>query len=218
VAPKALILDFDGVMTDTDIAGERVWRALFGWYGSIAAVELFDRHCREWTLPELHEALASIATRPIEPDAFDKEWGLVWSTFAWNGLPARADALDLLRAAKRAGWQTAIATNAQAWYVQRHLQLWDVGEHVDAIRAVSGTTMAKKPAPDVYLSAAAALAVEPTDAVAVEDSDDGLHAAVSAGMIGIGLRTRHRRDSFDGATTVVDDFRDLASILGLALG
>ena len=49
---------------------------------------------------------------------------------------------------------------------------------------VSGEEVtAGKPAPDVYLAAARRLAVDPADAVAVEDSTNGLRAAAAAGMI-----------------------------------
>ena len=215
MGPRALIFDFDGVMTDTDLAGEQVWRSLFGWYGSIAGVELFDQNIHAWTLPDVHHALTSVATRPIEGSAFEKEWSLVWSTLSWNNMPARPGALELLHAAKQRGWRIGVATNAQRWHVSRHLQAWGVAHAVDTIEAVSGTAMARKPAPDVYCSAAAALGVSPRDAVAVEDSDDGLRAALAAGMVAVGIRTRWRSASFPGARHVVDTFIELAPKLGL---
>ena len=42
---------------------------------------------------------------------------------------------------------------------------------------------AGKPAPEVYLAATRRLGVDPTDAVAVEDSTNGLRAAAAAGMV-----------------------------------
>jgi HAD superfamily hydrolase (TIGR01509 family) len=136
---------------------------------------------------------------------------------AWNGLPARSEAIAILRAARESGWRTAIATNAQAWYVQRHLRTWDAEDLVDAIEAVSGTDMAKKPAPDVYVATAAKLDVDPTEAVAVEDSDDGLEAARAAGLVAIGLRTRWRSDTLASAAAVIDDLASLESSLGLSV-
>ena len=209
---RALILDFDGVMTDSETSTEQVWRALFGWYGSVAGAEFFDAHVGDWSVPDLHDALASIARRPIAP-SFDNEWALVWSTLVWNNLPPRPEALDLLRAAKAAGWGTGIATNAQSWYVERHLRAWGVDDLVDAVEAVIGSPMAKKPAPDVYLAAARALEVDPSDVVAVDDSDDGVRAAVSAGMRCFGLRTRWRGDSFEGATGVVGSLSEIAPLI-----
>ena len=39
-----------------------------------------------------------------------------------------------------------------------------------------------KPAPDVFLHAAAEFGVEPKDAVVIEDSTHGIHGAKAAGM------------------------------------
>ena len=214
---RALILDFDGVMTDSDTSTEQVWRALFGWYGSVAGVEFFDAHVGEWSVPDLHAGLASVAKRPIA-SSFDSEWALVWSTLVWNNLPPRPEALDLLRSAKAAGWRTAIATNAQSWYVERHLSAWGAADLVDVIEAVIGSQMAKKPAPDVYLAAARALAVDPSDAVAIDDSDDGVRAAVAAGMRCFGLGTRWRSDTFEDAAGVVASLSEVGALVGLPAG
>lgn len=48
-----------------------------------------------------------------------------------------------------------------------------------------------KPAPDVYLRAAAALAVDPSECVAIEDSSNGLRAAVAAGMPVVAVPNPH---------------------------
>lgn len=46
---------------------------------------------------------------------------------------------------------------------------------------------APKPAPDTYLAAAEACAVEPADTLAVEDSTSGIRSAVAAGMRVLGV-------------------------------
>ena len=56
---------------------------------------------------------------------------------------------------------------------------------------VSGEEVAAgKPAPDVYLAATRRLGVDPDDAVAVEDSTNGLRAAAAAGMVVIARPNR----------------------------
>jgi beta-phosphoglucomutase-like phosphatase (HAD superfamily) len=53
---------------------------------------------------------------------------------------------------------------------------------------VSGDEVARgKPAPDVYLEAARRLGVEAAESVAVEDSTNGLLAAIAAGMLVVAL-------------------------------
>src|SRR5215471_19141673 len=56
---------------------------------------------------------------------------------------------------------------------------------------VSGEEVAAgKPAPDVYLTATRGLGVDPTDAAAVEDSTNGLHAADEEEMVEIASPNR----------------------------
>ena len=50
-----------------------------------------------------------------------------------------------------------------------------------------------KPAPDVYLAAARQLAVDPKDSAAIEDSTNGIKAAVAAGMRTIAVPNRQFR-------------------------
>ena len=66
-----------------------------------------------------------------------------------------------------------------------------------------------KPAPDVYLRAAAMLDVEPADCIAVEDSPHGVQAALEAGMTVVQARqTRYPFPPQPGAASVVDSLRD----------
>jgi HAD superfamily hydrolase (TIGR01509 family) len=63
------------------------------------------------------------------------------------------------------------------------LQLTKVGlDHLFAGKIFSGMeTPRSKPAPDVYLAAAAALGVDPARAAVVEDTATGVRAGVAAG-------------------------------------
>nr|AYC79773.1 hypothetical protein [uncultured bacterium] len=73
-----------------------------------------------------------------------------------------------------------------------------------------------KPAPDLFLHAAAQMRVAPSDCIVVEDSPPGIAAAVAAGMTPIGFVGGSHADSGlsrqlvnAGARTVIRDMRDL---------
>ncbi|TDR30395.1 HAD family hydrolase [Hydromonas duriensis] len=81
-----------------------------------------------------------------------------------------------------------------------------------------------KPAPDLYLLAAQALAVEPAQCLVVEDSTAGVQAALAAGMAVIGfvggghIPAHHADDLRDmGVSLVFSDMRDLPRILEQAI-
>jgi beta-phosphoglucomutase-like phosphatase (HAD superfamily) len=70
---------------------------------------------------------------------------------------------------------------------------------------------AGKPSPDVYLLAASRLGVVPTSCYAVEDSTNGLRAALAAGMTVLAVPNPH----FPPAPDVLAQVRVLSSIADL---
>ncbi len=78
-----------------------------------------------------------------------------------------------------------LASNTRRTLVDRVLRQTPFGGWFDAI--ATGDEVTPKPAPDVYLLACERLGVEPTAAVAVEDSPTGVRAARAAGLTCIGV-------------------------------
>ena len=85
----------------------------------------------------------------------------------------------------------------------------------------SELTGAGKPAPDVYLAAAKALGVDPARSVAVEDSTNGIRAALNAGMIVVAVPNAHFPPDpavVAQAAKVISGVRELAVTLDLLSG
>jgi beta-phosphoglucomutase-like phosphatase (HAD superfamily) len=66
-----------------------------------------------------------------------------------------------------------------------------------------------KPAPDIFLYAAAQLGVAPERCLVIEDSPRGLEAARRAGMTSIGLATTHEKELLAGADQVASSFAEI---------
>jgi beta-phosphoglucomutase-like phosphatase (HAD superfamily) len=79
----------------------------------------------------------------------------------------------------------------------------------------------KKPAPDVYLWVLRQLGVQAGDCIALEDSDNGLRAALAAGIRTYITRNAYTKShAFEGAAAVFEDLSDLPGFCrraGLAL-
>jgi HAD superfamily hydrolase (TIGR01509 family) len=101
-------------------------------------------------------------------------------------LPGAAAAVRSLAAR----WPLALASSSNRELIDLVLELADFG---DAFRVtVSSEEVERgKPAPDVYLAAAHGLGVPAADCVAIEDSSNGLRAAVAAGMTVIAVPNPH---------------------------
>jgi beta-phosphoglucomutase len=70
-----------------------------------------------------------------------------------------------------------------------------------------------KPAPDIFLYAAARLATPPERCLVIEDSPRGLEAAHRAGMASIGLATTHGPEMLGRANRVAASFAEISTLL-----
>jgi HAD superfamily hydrolase (TIGR01509 family) len=97
-------------------------------------------------------------------------------------LEAFPGAQDLVRACRKVGLRVAVASSADRIKVEANLRKIGLpAESWDAV--VTGEEVKnKKPAPDIFLCAAAKLHLEPAECVVVEDAVNGVQAAKVAGM------------------------------------
>lgn len=87
---------------------------------------------------------------------------------------------ELLRYLKEHGIKTAIATSSPIARAQAHLGSLGLAEQFDAICS-SHDVAHPKPAPDIYIHAAATLGLKPEECLALEDSPAGILSAYRAG-------------------------------------
>jgi len=76
-----------------------------------------------------------------------------------------------------------------------------------------------KPFPDIFLAAASALGVLPSECLVVEDAEKGIVAAHAAGMRSVAIPNEHTRSNdFSKATAVIADLKALTVELVRELG
>src|SRR5262249_9229436 len=125
------------------------------------------------------------------------------------GVPAIDDAVELARQLHAVRTPLAIASSSTPEVIDALLGALGLGD-VFSVR-VSGEDPAvrhSKPAPDVYLLAAARLDVVPAACLAIEDSAPGVRAAKRAGMTCIAVPNRWTADQdFSEADVVLDSLR-----------
>ena len=185
--PAAIVFDLDGVLVDSETVWDEVRRALVA-----------DRGGR-WT-PDATTAMQGMST---------PEWSAYLGSLGAAGSPAElaAAAIDAMAERYReqvpllpgavevvtalsARWPLAVASSSPPRLIEVVLAAAGVA---DRFRAVVSSEQVErgKPAPDVYLAAAAALGVGPRDCVAVEDSANGLRSAAAAGMTVVAVPNPH---------------------------
>ncbi len=178
---KAVVFDFDGLIIDTETAEYQVWQDIFQehgcclaydiWAGCIGAgTEVFD--------PYAH--LEQLACRPLDREMLralrhNRHTQLVAT------MPVLPGVVDYLQAARRLGLGIALASSSTHSWVDGYLAERGLLEYFDHIKCADDVTYTK-PAPDLYLAALQTLGVKGREAVAFEDSLNGLQAAKAAGL------------------------------------
>ena len=158
-------------------------------------------------LANLHRRKTAIYTELVEAGA----------------MPARPGIARLIGEAIAAGFTLAVASTSAEQSVRAVLTHAVGSARASTFRVFAGDMVAaKKPAPDIYLLALAELGVEADDAVVIEDSANGLRAALGAGLRTIVTVSSYtREEDFVGAALVVSslgDPNDHSEILAAAAG
>lgn len=210
---KALIFDVDGTLADTEGAHRDAFNAAFRdagldwhWDESLYA-RLLDvtggkeRIRHYWQQNDPHGAAASNAGAII--DAVHAQKTRHYDALVGAGqLPLRPGILRLIREAGAAHLPMAIATTTTPANIDALLRT-PLGADWRALFVAvcdASTVTNKKPAPDVYHSALAALALPAADCLAFEDSENGLRAARAAGIPTLITPTAYTLDhQFSGA-------------------
>ncbi len=171
---RALVFDFDGLILETETPAYQTW------------AEIYREHGHELPLDRWFEY---IGREGGFFDAADHLAALVGEGFDRDAMQARRDARktelgvrDYIADAKRLGLRLAVASSSSRAWVLGHLERLGIGAVWDAVRTREDVARTK-PAPDLYLAAVDALAVAPREAVAFEDSMNGITAAKAAGLL-----------------------------------
>jgi HAD superfamily hydrolase (TIGR01509 family) len=213
--PAAVIFDNDGLTLDTEHTWTRAEAALYARYGTEFTLD----HKREMLGTSGEKSALTMERHLDQPGRGDELRvelrELVHAELDGTGVEPMPGAVELIDALRGSGTPIGLATNSGREFATRALRAAGIYEHFDAV--VSAEDVARpKPAPDVYLAAAAELGAPPEDCVALEDSETGVAAAKAAGMTVIGV------PSFPGielgaADLLVASLRDAAvwALLGL---
>lgn len=225
---EALIFDVDGTLADTEQHGHRVafnrafaqagldWDWSVELYGKLLKVtggkERIRRYLDEY-LPEF--------TAPGDRDEFigglhRAKNKLYAEMVAAGDVPLRPGVKRLLREARDAGLRLAIATTTSMENVEAllaHCLDADMQGWFEVIGA-GDVVPVKKPAPDIYHYTLAALELPPTACLALEDSANGVRAAVAAGIPTLVTVSNYTTgEDFTGAAVVVNHLGEPGDLL-----
>jgi HAD superfamily hydrolase (TIGR01509 family) len=221
-----LIFDCDGVLADTERLGHLpAFNRTFEEFG-LGVRWSEDEYAEKLRIGGGKERMATLLTPefvrqnslPTDPDgqrellaAWHRRKTAVYTAMVDAGeLPARPGIARITREAVDAGFRLAVASTSAEPSVRAVLR-HAVGEELAArFHVFAGDIVpAKKPAPDIYDLALREMGIRADDAVVIEDSANGLTAALAAGLSTVVTVSSYTAgEDFGGAALVVTSLGD----------
>jgi beta-phosphoglucomutase len=201
--PRAVLWDMDGTLIDSAEYHWITWREALAdqgveltrdefnsWFGSRN-----DRILKRYFPSMTAEVIARVG------GAKEERYRQLVRQHGIEPLPGIRDWLLRLR---DAGWKQAVASSAPPDNVAVLVEILGFGD-VFEVTVSAEEVPQGKPHPDVFLRAAARLAVSPSRVVVVEDAPVGVEAGRRGGMRTVGITGPHRRLDADVTTASMAD-------------
>ena len=199
---QAVIFDCDGVLVDSEYLASRIEAELIRALGLTLDIEEVHGLFLGKTVDGVLDAIATrTGKRP------DTAWAYNWAFATAHAFKRELQPVAGVRAVieelRRGGYALAVASQSPLARVRFSLEVTGLDALFGEQVYVTSMVERPKPAPDVYLLAAARLGVRPADCVVVEDSPAAAAAARGAGMRAVGYAPGKTFDAMRASGAVV---------------
>lgn len=177
---RGAIFDFDGLILDTERVEFEVWRDIYRDHGADLDFAAWSVSVGAWDAFSPTRNLEELTGRKLDRDSLrarfrERSAAILASLDVLPGVRER------LREAAGLGMKLAVASSSRNDWVEGHLKRRGLHGAFDAF-ACGSDTLRGKPAPDVFLEALRKLGLGAGEAVALEDSPNGIAGAKTAGL------------------------------------
>ncbi|MGR8947790.1 MAG: HAD family hydrolase [Gammaproteobacteria bacterium] len=190
---SGIVFDMDGVLIDSEPIVKRCGQIAAIRYGAELSDALYNRLIG---LPakEVEQGLQRAFGDEFPMSAFREELERLWHEHVQeNGMPVKPGIIEALTELQKHSVPYAIATSTPHERAQLSLYKAGILAHFEII--VGGDQVSNgKPSPEIFLTAAGHISIDPQHCIAIEDSAVGVQAASSAGMYTIMIPDQKQPD------------------------
>lgn len=203
---KAVLFDHDGTLVDSEAVHHALWNQVLQPYGVEIPLDVYMQHYsgvpalangedvrKRYGLAPSAEALAEAKNTAAEH---------YLQTHAFPLMPEVRECLARLNAA---GLRKGVVTGARMFAIAATLRSHAMAPEFEVVVSAD-EVVHSKPAPDCYLLALQQMGLQAHEAVAFEDTEHGVAAAVAAGVACVVIPTpMSASQNFRAATIVLPD-------------
>ncbi|MEU8823528.1 HAD-IA family hydrolase [Streptomyces sp. NPDC048636] len=199
LSARALLLDMDGTLVNSDAVVERYWRLWAADHGLDEESVLKVSHGRQ-----AHATMAVLLPdRPTAQNVADGRWMLERESTDLDGVVPVPGAPAFM--ASLAGLPHALVTSADERLARARMDT--AGLPMPEVWVTAERVGVSKPDPEGFLKGAAELGFAPEDCVVFEDSEVGIAAGRAAGMRVVGVGPRAAAQAPDAHVRDLDGIR-----------
>ncbi|TAK15581.1 MAG: HAD family phosphatase [Acidobacteria bacterium] len=181
-----MLWDLDGTLADSREFHWRAWRDTMAGAGVTITEAQFSASFGQRNDAIIPAWLGARATPAVIRHLGDAKEALYREFVTRDGIAPLPGAADWVRELDAAGWRQAIASSAPRANVELMARVLGFSAFMTALIGAEDVRHGK-PAPDVFLAAAAAVGASPQQCVVVEDAAAGVEAAHRGGMACVGV-------------------------------
>lgn len=206
----AVIFDMDGVICHTNPYHAKAFEAFFKKYNIESSEEEFQEHMygKHNSYIMQHFFKKTIAPDELIKLEFEKEE--LFRIIYKDQITPIAGYLEFLEDLKRNDLKTGVATSAPKENMDLILDALHIRSKMGSILC-SENVSHHKPHPEVYLTSANNLQVEPKNCVVFEDSFSGITAGLNAGMTVVGVLSTHTKDQLPICHAYINDYTEIST-------
>ncbi|WP_158973061.1 HAD family phosphatase [Paraglaciecola sp. L3A3] len=191
---NTLLFDHDGTLVNSERVHYELWQKVANFYGVTIDEEFYSDVMAG--VPTKQNALDVVShfNLSVSPSVLEKQkLDSVINYLQQQAFPLMPYAKEAIIAAFNAGFTLGIVTAGSKTSVYKTLETYQLTPYISCIVAVEDVQNSK-PAPDCYLKAAQHLGKTPQQCVAIEDTQHGMQAAISAGIPCVAIPTPHSQN------------------------
>lgn len=210
---EAVIFDMDGVLVDSEPLHREIGHRMLAELGITATRDVFNRFTGI-TTRSMMRTLVDEYKLNLDPELLTRQYNsqFLEGIKTSHGLKLFKGVEAVLSELKSQGVPIALASSSTRQCIEEILKRFGISKYFNVI--VSGDDVINsKPHPEIFLLAAERLYANPNVCAVIEDSTNGVTAALSAGMYCIGFKPEGNGHPLTEAHRIVRSMDELPPIL-----